>query len=149
MSKKKHNPVKALKDAFKEEIEDTELQRNYDGFKSSLESCRTEHNDIVLEVNKNLDIIHSLKYSVLTAAMHGVLSPDLVDEINRLEEENKPMIERIENLKEQIDYNKELIEKYDILSERKLFVWWQALTAVDPETKPWLEWKETYNDKII
>jgi hypothetical protein len=149
MSKKKHDPVKALKAAFKEQIEDTELQRNYDGFKSSLESCKVEHNDIVLEVNKNLESISALKNSVLTAAIRGVLSPNLVDEINRLEEENEPMIERIGALKEQIDYNKELIKKYEYLNEHKLFVWWKALTAVDPETEPWLEWKETYNDKII
>lgn len=149
MSKKKHDPVKALKAAFKEQIEDTELQRNYDGFKSSLESCKVEYNDIVLEVNKNLESISALKNSVLTAAMRGVLSPNLVDEINRLKEENEPMIERIEALKEQIDSNEELIKKYEYLNEHKLFVWWKALKAVDPETEPWLEWKETYNDKII
>jgi len=149
MSKKKHDPVKALKAAFQEQVEDTERQRNYDGFKSSLESCKVEHNDIVLTVNKNLESISNLKDSVLNAAINGVLSPDLVDEINRLEGENGPMVERIEALKEQIDYNKAVIEKYDILSERELFVWWKALTAVDSETKPWLEWKETYKDKMI
>lgn len=149
MSKKKHDLVAALKAAFQEQVEDTELQRNYDGFKSKLESCTIEHNDIVFDVNKNLEIIGNLKDSILTAAMCGALSPNLVDEINRLEEENRPMIKRIEDLKEQIDYNEELIEKYEQLSFHKLFTWWQALTAVDPETEPWLEWKETYNDKII
>ena len=149
MNKKKHDPVKALEAAFKEQVEDYELQRNYDSFISMLESCRIEHNDIVLNLNKNLESIRTLKDSILNAAMCGILSPNLVDEINRLEVENEPMIERIKDLKNQIDRNKELIDKYDYLNDHKLFVWWQAFNAVDPETKPWLEWKETYKDRII
>ena len=35
------------------------------------------------------------------------------------------------------------------LKEIVLCGWWKVIKAVDPETKPQLEWKETFKDKII
>jgi hypothetical protein len=149
MSKKKHDPVKALKAAFKEQIEDTELQRNYDGFKHNLEHTKEKHNELVPQINQNLSSIRTLKESILNLALEGVLSPDASTRVKELEEANEDLIERIEEYKMEIEENQASIEKYEQLNFHKLFIWWKALRAVDPETEPWLEWKETYNDKII
>lgn len=150
MSKKKqHDPVEALKKAFEEQVNDQELQRNYDGFKRNLEYVKSQHNELVPLINANLHSIRSLKDVVLNSAMEGVTALEAVEQIKVLEDKNSEMIEQINVYKEKIDYNKGLIEKYDYLNDHKLFVWWQALKAVDPETKPWIEWKETYKDKII
>lgn len=149
MSKKKHDPVKALKAALQETVENTELQENYDRFKRNLEYAKEKHNELVPQINQNLATIRTLKESILNLALEGVLSPDASARVKELEEVNVNLIERIEEYKTEMEENRALIEKYDSLNGRKLFVWWEALTAVDPETKPWLEWKETYNDKII
>jgi len=149
MSKKKHDPVKALKAAFKEEIEDTELQDNYDGFKSIVERYREEYNHLATEINSNLKAIENLKEVVLKSAMCGILSPAAVEQIEELESDNETLIKEIEKVKNELEYNKKLIKRYEFNSNHKLFVWWQALKAVDPETEAWLEWKVNYENKII
>lgn len=150
MSKKKqHNPVEALKKAFEEVVNDPELQGNYDGFKRKLQEAKNEHNELVPAVNTNLEEIRTLKESILNLAMLGIISTEARDRVLKLEADNEDMIHMIDRYKSEIDENQRLIDKYDYLNDHKLFVWWQALVAVDPETKPWLEWKETYKDKII
>lgn len=149
MIKKKHNPVEALKKAFEEVVNDPELQGNYDRFKSALKRAKNEHNELVPVVNRNLDEILTLKESILNLAMLGIISTEARDRVLQLEADNEDMIHMIERYKSEIDENQALIEKYDSLNDHKLFVWWQALVAVDPETLPWLEWKETFKDKII
>lgn len=149
MSKKKHNPVEALKKAFKDVVNDPELQGNYDRFKSALKRAKNEHNELVPVVNRNLDEIRTLKESILNLAMLGIISTEARDRVLQLEADNEDMIHMIERYKSEIDENQALIDKYDSLNDRKLFVWWQALVAVDPETGPWLEWKENFKDKII
>lgn len=148
-SKKKLDPVKALKKAFEEVVKDPELQNNYDRFKRDLARAKREHNELVPAVNRNLEEIRTLKESILNLAMLGIVSTEARDRVLKLEADNEDMIHMIDRWKSEIDENQSLIEKYDYLNEHKLFVWWQALMAVDPETRPWLEWKETFKDKII
>lgn len=149
MSKQKHDPVKSLKAAFRETVEDGELQSNYDRFNSNLEYAKEKHNELVPQINQNLATIRTLKESILNLALEGVLSPDASARVKELEEVNGNLIERIEEYKTEMEENRALIEKYDSLTEHKLFVWWKAITAVDTETEPWLDWKEIYKDKII
>ncbi len=149
MSKKKHDPVKSLKAAFKEAVEDGELRSNYDRFNSNLEYAKEKHNNLVPVINENLAAIRTLKESILELALRGILAEDAALKVKDLETLNKDLIERIEEYKTEMEENRALIEKYDSLTEHKLFVWWKALTAVDPETEPWLDWKEIYKDKII
>ena len=148
-SKKKLDPVKDLKKAFEEVVKDPELQNNYDRFKRDLARAKREHNELVPAVNSNLEEIRTLKESILNLAMLGIVSTEARDRVLKLEADNEDMIHMIDRWKSEIDENQSLIEKYDYLNEHKLFVWWQALMAVDPETRPWLEWKETFKDKII
>ena len=148
-SKKKLDPVKDLKKAFEEVVKDPELQNNYDRFKRDLARAKREHNELVPAVNRNLEEIRTLKESILNLAMLGIVSTEARDRVLKLEADNEDMIHMIDRWKSEIDENQSLIEKYDYLNEHKLFVWWQALMAVDPETRPWLEWKETFKDKII
>lgn len=148
-TKKKPDPVKALKKAFEEAVSDPELQDNYDRFKRDLARAKREHNELVPAVNSNLEEIRTLKESILNLAMLGIISTEARDRVIQLEADNEDMIHMIERWKSEIDENQSLIEKYDYLNDHKLFVWWQALKAVDPETRPWLEWKETYKHKMI
>lgn len=147
--KKKNDPVKALMKAFKDEVNDTELQENYDRFTRDLKRFKDNHNEIVPVVNENLGKIQALKEAVLSQALSGVLAPQAVEKINEIEKENESLIKNIEFYQGKINETASLIEKYEDWSTRKLFIWWQAIKAVDSETLPWLDWKKTYEGKII
>lgn len=148
-NKQKHNPVQALKQAFQEEWDDNELDERYQNFKFHLKEAKEDYNGLVTQVNDNLDVISTLKESVLSQALCGIISPASNSKIKELEDKNEKLIEQLEFQQEIIDKNKNLIHKYQDWSNRKLFIWWQAIKAVDPETEPWLEWKKTYNNKIF
>jgi predicted membrane GTPase involved in stress response len=150
MSKKKeHNPVEALKKAFEEEINDLELQGNYDRFQKNLERAKDAHNKLVPLLNQNVEARQILADVVYKSAMEGILSIEATKKVKELEAEMEVLVAELEIHKESMDYNKKLIENYKDWSCRKLFIWWQALKAVDPETEAYIEWKETYKDRII
>jgi hypothetical protein len=149
MSEKKHNPVKALMKAFHDEVNDPELQENYNRFTHDLQRYKDKHNEIVPIVNENLEKLRILKAAVLAQAISGVLAPQAVEKITATEKENEDLIKNIEFYQGKIKETADLIEKYEDRSGRKLFTWWKAILAVDPETAPWVEWKKTYEGKII
>ena len=146
---RKHNPVKALKQAFQEEWNDNELHENYQSFERDLERAKEAHNELVPQINNNIDVINTLKESVLSQALCGVLSPVASDKIKELEAKNTELIKKIEIEAEIIEKNKALMQKYEDWSDRKLFIWWQAIKAVDPETEPWIEWLDSLDSKIF
>ena len=149
MSKKKHDPVKALMKAFEDEVNDTELQENYDRFVRDLARLKEEHNKIVPLVNVNLEKIHSLKDAIFNQAINGIIATEAIEKIKEIEADNEKYLSNINIYLEKINKTATLIEKYEDWSTRKLFIWWQAIKAVDPETVAWLEWKETFKNKII
>jgi len=149
MSKEKHNPIKELKKAFQQEWDDNELQERFNRFESDLKSAKDAHNKLVSQVNANLHTINTLKESVLQQALCGVLSHEATEKIYKLEAENEELIKKIEFQKEAISKNADLMDKYEDWSDRKLFIWWQAIKAVDPETEPWMEWKDKRDSKIF
>ena len=147
--KKEHNPVEALKKAFNEEVNDTELQERYDRFIKDLERVTEGHNKLVTEINQNLEAIHILKDVVYKSAIQGILVNEATLKIKELEAVNLELMEELDSYKDRIQYNKDLIEKYKDWSGRKLFVWWQVLKVVDPNTEDWMQFRETFKDKII
>ena len=149
MAKKEHNPVEALKKAFNEEVNDTELQERYDRFLKDLERVTEGHNKLVAEINQNIEAIHILKDVVYKSAVQGILAEEAVKKIKELEVVNVELMEELDSYKDRIKYNKDLIEKYKDWSERKLFIWWQVLKTVDPTTEAWMQWKEAFKNKII
>lgn len=148
-NKQKHNPVQALKQTFQEEWNDNELDERYKNFKSDLEQAKDIYNELGTQANDNLDVISTLKESILSQALCGIISPEANNKIKELKDKNEKLIEQIKFQQEIIDKNKNLIHKYQAWSDRKLFIWWKAIKAVDPETEAWLEWKKTYNNKIF
>jgi hypothetical protein len=149
MAKKEHNPVEALKKAFNEEVNDTELQERYDRFIKDLDRVTEGHNKLVTEINQNLEAIHILKDVVYKSAIQGILVNEATLKIKELEAVNVELMEELDSYKDRIQYNKDLIEKYKDWSGRKLFVWWQVLKVVDPNTEDWMQFRETFKDKII
>ena len=149
MSKKKHDPVKALMDAFEEQVNDLELQERYDRFKSSRDYARDEHNKLVLQINANISDLKILESCILEQAKLGIIATEAITKVKEIEEVNDGLIHRLEGFRATMDENGDLIKKYDDMTQDRLFVWWQAIKAVEPETKPWLEFKQLYRDKHI
>ena len=150
MSKKKeHNPVEALKKAFEDEVNDLELQERYDLFQKNLKRAKDDHNKLVPLLNQNVEARNVLTGVIYSSAMEGILSIEATKKVKELKAEMEVLVAELEIHKESMDYNQKLIEKYKDWSDRKLFIWWQALKAVDPETEAYIEWKETYKDRII
>jgi hypothetical protein len=149
MAKKEHDPVKALKKAFQSEVEDLELQERYNRFQEHLEHAKKLHNELVQEVNPLIDQINSLRDAITSQAILGIIATEAISKLKELEAKVKGIVENIEVHKESIDYNKKLMESYQRSSDAKMFVWYQALKAVDPETPSFLEWRETYKNRII
>jgi len=146
---KKNDPVWALNKAFNEEIENQELNENYESFQNSYEYVKKRHNELVPQINQNLVSIKKLKESILNLAMEGVLAEAAVKKLKELDEVNDGLVNQLEEYQEKMDYNQKLINKYKEWSESKLFIWWQAFKAVDPGTSDWLTWKASFKDKII
>jgi len=149
MSKKKHDPVKALIKAFHDEVKDTELQENYNRFERDLKRVKEHHNQLVPLINSTLQKIQVLKDAVLNQAINEIIATDAIKRLSDLEKEKTEYIEKIEMYKEEIIRLGSLMEKYEDWSERKLFLWWKVIKVVDPETMPWVDWKKTYEGKII
>ena len=114
-----------------------------------LERVTEGHNKLVTEINQNIEAIQILKDIVYKSAVQGILAEEAVKKIKELEAKNAELVEALDSYKDRVAYNKDLIEKYKDWSQRKLFIWWQALKAVDPTTEAWIQWKETFKDKII
>ena len=149
MSKKKHDPVKALIKAFHDEVKDTELQENYNRFERDLKRVKEHHNQLVPLINSTLQKIQVLKDAVLNQAINEIIATDAIKRLSDLEKEKTEYIEKIEMYKEEIIRLGSLMEKYEDWSERKFFLWWKVIKVVDPETMPWVDWKKTYEGKII
>lgn len=149
MAKKQHDPVKALKKAFQAEVEDLELQERYDRFQEQFEHAKKLHNELVQEANPIIAQINTLRDTITDQAILGIIATEAISKLKELEAKVKGIAENIEVHKESFDYNKKLMESYQRSSDAKMFVWYQALKAVDPETPSFLEWRETYKNRII
>lgn len=149
MSKAKHNPVKALTKAFLSDVNDNELQDNYNQHEKSLKLDKERHNKLVPQINQNLTIGQDLKESIFTQSLQGIIAKDAIQMYKDVEKETETLIQKLNALKEKIKHTAALIEKYEDQSGQKLFGWWKAISAAEPNTLPWLDWKKPYEGKII
>ena len=149
MSNKKHDPVDALKKAFEEAVNDPELQERYDRFKSARDYAKEEYNKLVIRINENISSLGILDQCILAQAKLGIIATESIAKVKEIQSVNDGLIHRIEGFRATLDENDDLIKKYDETTRDRLFIWWQTLKAVDPETKPWLEWKHLYKNKQI
>lgn len=149
MSKTKHDPVRALMKEFLSDVNDQELQDNYNQFEKTLKLNKERHNKLIPQINQNLITIQDLKESIFTQSLQGIIAKDAIQMYKDVEKENETLMQKLGALKEEIKHTASLMEKYEDWSGRKLFTWWKAISAVEPETLPWVDWKKTYEGKII
>lgn len=149
MSKTKHDPVKALMVAFLSDVNDHELQDSYNVFEKTLKLNKERHNKLIPQINQNITTIQDLKESIFTQSLYGIITKDAIQMYKDIEKENENLIQKLSTLAEEIKHTAALIEGYEDLSSQKLFSWWKAISAVEPNTIPWSDWKTEYEGKII
>jgi len=134
---------------LKEDLEDKELQENYDRFKRSRESAKASYNTCVPTLNSMINKIVNLKELIVSLAVQGLPTEKAVKRLAKLDNSFTKLSEKADQYKAEMDKQGDLIKKYEDLNERKLFIHWQYLTLLKVTDQSWLEFKKQYKDIII
>jgi hypothetical protein len=134
---------------FKEDLDDKELQGNYDRFQKSRESAKESYNKHVPILNDLSSKIVDLKELIVSLASYQAPTDIAVMHLKELE---------IKFDNEQIQANEYysvmeeqtlLIAKYADWNDRKLFIHWNYLTMLKATEVPFVEWRSEYENIII
>jgi len=142
-------PVEVLFAAFMEDFNDTELQERLDNFERTLKSLKDRYNELVPNLNDALKDQSILNQMILDSAKMSFINTDAIKRLKVVENYLKENMATADDLKTKMQYEEDLIAKYRSNSQDRLFQWWKSIKALEPNTKPWLEWKSMYSSKII
>lgn len=134
---------------FKEDREDGELQRNFEGFQRSRESAKTSFNATVPTLNSMVDKIVNLKELIVTLAVQGLPTEKVVKRLAKLDNSFTALAKKSDAYKQELDRQDALIKNYKDWNERKLFMHWKYLTHFGVTSEPWLNWKKQFVDVMI
>jgi hypothetical protein len=134
---------------FKEDLEDRELQENFDGFKRHLESAKTSYNACVPTLNSMISKIVNLKELIVSLSVQGLPTEKAVKRLAKLDNNFTKLSEKADTYKTEIDKQNNLIKNYKDWNERKLFMHWKYLTLLKVTKEPWMDWVKQYKDVMI
>jgi hypothetical protein len=132
-----------------EDLEDKELQGNYDSFKRNLDSAKTSYNACVPTINSMINKIVNLKELIVSLSVQGLSTEKAVKRMVKLDNDFTKLSEKADTYKSQIEKQQDLIKKYEDWNERKLFMHWKYLTMLKVIDTPWLEWIPEYKNIMI
>lgn len=147
--KNEKGPVEKLWDRFKDEYNDNELQRRFDGFKVTEKNLVDRHNALVEPINNLARDKSQLEEIIVSCAKQGMLNADAVSKLKATEQDLCDKSKQIAEIDMELDKERKLIKQYKDASETKLFHYWGMLQAVDETVKPWIQFKEEYKDRIF
>jgi len=134
---------------FKEDLDDKELQGNYDRFQKSRESAKESYNKHVPILNDLSSKIVDLKELIVSLASYQAPTDIAVMHLKELEikfdNEQMQANEYYSVMEEQTI----LIAKYADWNDRKLFIHWNYLTMLKATEVPYMEWRSEYESIII
>jgi len=134
---------------FKEDLDDRELQGNYDNFQKRRESAKESYNKHVPILNDLSSKIVDLKELIVSLALYQAPADIAVMHLKELEikfdNEQMQANEYYSVMEEQTL----LIAKYDDWNDRKLFIHWNYLTMLKATEVPFMEWRSEYENIII
>jgi len=134
---------------FKEDLEDGELQGNFEGFQRARESAKTSYNATVPTLNSMVDKIVNLKELIVTLAVQGLPTEKVVKRLAKLDNSFTALAKKSDAYKQELDRQDALIKNYKDWNERKLFMHWKYLTQFGVTSEPWLDWKKQFGDTMI
>jgi hypothetical protein len=142
-------PVEKVHAAFMEDFNDTELQERFDNFERTLKSLKDRYNELVPNLNDALKDQSTLNQMILDSAKMSFINTDAIKRLKVVEAYLDENMKIADDLKNKMAYEQDLITKYKWNSNDRLFQWWKTIKTIEPDTKPWLEWKTQYDSKII
>jgi len=142
-------PVEKVHAAFMEDFNDTELQERFDNFERTLKSLKDRYNELVPNLNDALKDQSTLNQMILDSAKMSFINTDAIKRLKIVDGYLTENMKIADDLKNKMAYEQDLITKYKSNSNDRLFQWWKTIKTIEPDTKPWLEWKSRYDSKII
>jgi hypothetical protein len=134
---------------FKEDLEDGELQENFQSFQRARESAKTSYNATVPTLNSMIDKIVNLKELIVTLSVQGLPTEKVVKKLAKLDDSFTALAKKSDAYKQELDRQDALIKNYKDWNERKLFMHWKYLTHFGVTSEPWLDWKKQFVDVMI
>jgi ATP:corrinoid adenosyltransferase len=134
---------------FKEDLEDGELQENFQSFQRARESAKTSYNATVPTLNSMIDKIVNLKELIVTLSVQGLPTEKVVKKLAKLDDSFTALVKKSDAYKQELDRQDTLIKNYKDWTERKLFMHWKYLTHFGVTSEPWLDWKKQFIDTMI
>ena len=142
-------PIERVFAAFMEDFNDTELQERLDDFEKTLKSLKDRYNQLVPNLDHALKDQTILNQMILDSAKMGFINTDAFKRLKIVDSYLDENMKIADDLKQKMQSEEDLIRKYKENSNDRLFQWWKTLKSIEPDIKPWLEWKILYDSKII
>ena len=129
---------------FKEACKDTELTDNFNRFVNNDRLMVTRCNKMIDDHESLFNEQKTIESLIMNNLQDGRDVTDLVIRRKELLASIKPMEDTISELKSEIDYNKFLIDRYTVMNEKQLLLWYVILLDIDYVKSGFGEFKATY-----
>ena len=136
---------------FNEDLEDRELQENYDRFLENEEHYKSKYNELVPKINKLDARIGEIKETIISLAMSSPesLRSGLIKELKKSKKKSNKLKSIADEYYIKMEEQTTLIKRYQSMNDHKLFLHWQYLKHLGATEKPWLDWSPQYKDRMI
>ena len=136
---------------FNEDLEDRELQENYDKFLEKEEYYKSKYNELVPTINKLDARIDEIKETIISLAMSSPesLRSGLIKELKKSKKKSNKLKSIADEYYIKMEEQTTLIKRYQSMNDHKLFLHWQYLKHLGVTEKPWLDWSPQYKDRMI
>ena len=137
---------------FKEDLDDRELQGNYNRFQKSRESAKESYNKYVPKLNAISSKIVDLKELIVSLALidsNLYTSGKTVKKLKELEIKFDNIQMQANEYYSVMEEQDVLIKRYEDWNDRKLFMHWNYLTMLKATEVPFMEWRSEYESIII
>ena len=134
---------------FKEDIEDWELQGNYDRFQKNRDDAKESYNKYVPKLNALSSKIVDLKELIISLALYQAPSGKTVKKLKELEIKFDNIQMQANEYYSVMEEQDVLIKRYEDWNDRKLFMHWNYLTMLKATEVPFMEWRSEYESIII
>ena len=134
---------------LKEDLDDRELQGNYDRFQKNRDDAKESYNKYVPKLNTISSKIVDLKELIISLAIYQAPTGKTVKKLKELEIKFDNMQMQAKEHYSVIEEQDVLIKRYEDWNTRKLFIHWNYLTMLKVTEVPYMEWRSEYEGIII
>ena len=144
MSKK--DPIKAIIKRFDEACKDRELTDRYQSFLKNDKLMVERYNNMIEDRMGMVEDFSKIEALIFSDLDSGRDTEDLLTRRKELKQMIDEMESAMNHLKEEIDYNKFLIERYKLIQDKQMLLWYGILKDIDHIKGSYAEFKSKYGD---